>query len=96
MQCPEHDLNCLRQPKLLPFSASWRCYLGNLGLEVSASAEADEVIPGSGSTISISPLFHRVCGGETPLVRASGFRRPLPDADTNLTGLLHHADACET
>ncbi len=31
MQCPEYDLNCLRQPKLLPLSGSWRCYLGNLG-----------------------------------------------------------------
>ncbi len=32
MQCANQDLNRLRQPNLLPFSASWRCYLGNLGL----------------------------------------------------------------
>ena len=25
------DMNRLRQPNLLPFSASWRCYPGNLG-----------------------------------------------------------------
>ncbi len=31
MQCANQDLNRLRQPNLLPFSASWRCYLGNLG-----------------------------------------------------------------
>ncbi len=32
MQCANQDLNPLRQPNLLPFSASWRCYPGNLGL----------------------------------------------------------------
>ena len=32
MQCPDQDLNRLRQPNLLPFSASWRCDLGDLGL----------------------------------------------------------------
>ena len=26
------DLNRLRQPNVLPFLASWTCYLGNLGL----------------------------------------------------------------
>ncbi len=31
MQCANQDLNRLRQPNLLPYSASWRCYLGNLG-----------------------------------------------------------------
>ncbi len=32
MQCRDQDLNRLRQPILLPFSASCRCDLGKLGL----------------------------------------------------------------
>ncbi len=31
MKNANHDPNRLRQPNVLPFSASWRCYLGNLG-----------------------------------------------------------------
>ncbi len=31
MQCANQDLNRLRQPNVLPFSTSWRCYPGNLG-----------------------------------------------------------------
>ena len=31
MQRANQDLNRLQQPNVLPFSASWRCYLGNLG-----------------------------------------------------------------
>ncbi len=31
MQCPDQDPIRFRQPKVLPFSASWRCYPGNLG-----------------------------------------------------------------
>jgi len=32
MNNANHDLIHLRQPNVLPFSASWSCYLGNLGL----------------------------------------------------------------
>ncbi len=32
MKNANQDLNRLRQPNVLPFSVSWRCYLGNLGL----------------------------------------------------------------
>jgi len=31
MQCPDQDPSHLPQPNVLPFSASWRCYPGNLG-----------------------------------------------------------------
>ncbi len=31
----------LRQPNVLPFSASWRCYLGNLGREISTDQRAE-------------------------------------------------------
>jgi len=31
MQCANQELNRLRQPNVLPFSAGWWCYLGNLG-----------------------------------------------------------------
>ena len=31
MQCANQELNRLRQPNVLPFSASQRCYPGNLG-----------------------------------------------------------------
>ncbi len=31
MRNVNQDLNRLRQPNLLPFLASWRCYPGNLG-----------------------------------------------------------------
>ena len=31
MRNVNQGLNRLRQPNLLPYSASWRCYLGNLG-----------------------------------------------------------------
>ncbi len=31
MQHANQDPSPLRQPNVLPFSASWRCYLGNLG-----------------------------------------------------------------
>ena len=30
MRNVNQDLNRLRQPNVLPFSASWRCYPGNL------------------------------------------------------------------
>ncbi len=35
MKNANHDLIHLRQPNVLPFSASWWCYLGNLGLELA-------------------------------------------------------------
>ncbi len=31
MQCANQDLPRPRQPNVLPFSANWRCYPGNLG-----------------------------------------------------------------
>jgi hypothetical protein len=34
MQSANQTLNRLRHPNVLPFSASWRCYPGNLGLRV--------------------------------------------------------------
>jgi hypothetical protein len=34
MKNANHDLIHLRQPNVLPFSASWWCYLGNLGSNI--------------------------------------------------------------
>lgn len=34
MKNANEDLNRFRQPNVLPFSASWRCYPSNLGLNV--------------------------------------------------------------
>ena len=40
MQYVNQDLNRLRHPNVLPFSASWRCYPGNLGLHPNRVAKA--------------------------------------------------------
>jgi hypothetical protein len=40
MQSANQDLIRLRQPNVLPFSASWTCYLGNLGWYGASSARA--------------------------------------------------------
>ena len=34
MQCPDQDPSPRRQPNVLPFTASEKCYPGNLGLRV--------------------------------------------------------------
>ncbi len=40
MRNANQEPNRLREPNMLPFSASWRCYLGNLGREISTDQRA--------------------------------------------------------
>ncbi len=41
MRNANQEPNRLREPNMLPFSASWRCYLRNLGREISTDQRAE-------------------------------------------------------
>ncbi len=58
MRSPNQTLNRLRHPNVLPFSASWRCYPGNLGLR-----DSDAGYHGLGARETSVPGEHLLRGG---------------------------------
>lgn len=80
MKNANQDLNRLRQPNVLPFSASWRCYLGSLVIEEFAPRFLSK--PG---IVFLSESGNKVVARDDELAKAIGLKI---QADKNLPDIV--------
>ncbi len=59
MQNANQDPNRPRQPNVLPFSASWRCYPGNLG-SMTLGTDTDELVMAPGKLILVTGKLYKL------------------------------------